>query len=413
MMRRLCMVSLTIFATLSGCSQFGHETQKVQAEKHWRSMRAGIKHQLASQQFESGNLEDAETSAREAIGLDASMSDYYLTLARIRIEQSKLVEATQALEMCTTLGGPLPEASYLKGMLAERIGNLAEAYESYNIAWQADCTKVEYLLACIESLIGLNRLAEADRLLADSRQGFEGNNALSAIAGELAVMLGDEDKAMAEYAEAFSRTPGDAELAEAYGLLLSDNGRHVEAVAVLSGLEDRPDRPLPRAVTRSLAGGYLAMGDAISAQKIIGQHTKRHPDDAAGWMVHAEVALKLRNLITARGAIETACRLVPESSGAQMLKGYTCWAQKQYRDAEQALSIAIKLSPTDTLIHCLLGQVYLESARPDQAREYFRRALQIDPTCEWAREAIAQDTGPVAPPLSDTPHPAAEDQDHG
>ncbi|MHC4067791.1 MAG: hypothetical protein ACYSUI_25255, partial [Planctomycetota bacterium] len=55
---------------LGGCQITAHKRQREEAQKHWSQVRASVKHQLATQQAEAGQIEAAISTVREALGLD-------------------------------------------------------------------------------------------------------------------------------------------------------------------------------------------------------------------------------------------------------------------------------------------------------------------------------------------------------
>ena len=55
---------------LGGCEMTSHQQTREQAHKHWSQVRASVKHQLASQQYNSGQVEAAISTVQEALGLD-------------------------------------------------------------------------------------------------------------------------------------------------------------------------------------------------------------------------------------------------------------------------------------------------------------------------------------------------------
>ena len=70
--------------------------------------------------------------------------------------------------------------------------------------------------------------------------------------------------------------------------------------------------------------------------------------------------------------------------------GLALYHLKQYREAEEALRLSIRLEPALEGPYYNLGLVLLAQGRPDEARQAFRRARDLAPQSRFGQAAIGQ-----------------------
>ena len=393
---------LSVGLLTSGCAM--HAQHREQAERHWNQVRTDVKHQLAVQQFERGQIETAIATIEEAIAVDGTSAEQFLLLAHCYQEQGKLTSARRALTRAQRCDPHAPEVEYAFGLLAERADQLEEALTHYRRARLLDGDVVDYLVAEAECLTAAGDPEAALELLSDHLGRFDSDGTLEALIAQICLLIGDRERALSHLRLAFERSgcgtvlgdePGGCDiLIEECGKLLSETGRHTGAVALLGPyVEARPDAP--SSVVAALCAGHLANHRVEQARHLLRRQVRRQPDDARCWMLLARLSVETGDLMTARRCANRLEQLVPDSAPVHLLRGFVCWKQEDLPAAEVSLRKTLSIDPGDVLTHCVMGQVLDGAGQHAAAQEHYRRALQIDPQSAWALQLL--DTAARAP----------------
>ncbi|TRD10993.1 tetratricopeptide repeat protein [Erythrobacter insulae] len=184
-----------------------------------------------------------------------------------------------------------------------------------------------------------------------------GNSDLRLFAGDLAIALGNADRAVTEY-EAVVRGPNanslaKAKLAEAY-LLGNYTGAADDALEAL-------EFDVPMAYTAAI-GIAMAKGDLPAASRQLDEGLAKFPDDPRLVTIAAERLL----------------------AGART------------KAALERLTPVLSVTPTVPQAHLLAGQIALSNRRLDDAKQHFDTVLKVNPAQQTAMlglAAIARDRG--------------------
>ncbi len=377
-------------AFVPACNQPSHAQARQSSQRRWNEARAGVKRQLARQQYERGLFEEAAATVSESINLDPTQVDAYVLLARAHLELSRPASAENAVQVALRLGLDSPDLHYTQGVILELRDRLEEAVECYNRARTLDPTKVDYLIAQVECLVEMDREKEAIELLERNFQRFDDDGAVAVLAGRIAALLGDAERAGRRYTQALETLREDPFVAEESGLLLVRAKRCDEAVALLRPLLDEPgsERPATGAVRRGLASCYLAVGDPILAQAALADYARSHPRDGAAQLLLAKAAVAADDLVTAARAVDMAEGCTPGHPEVAFVRAVIQWRRGDHPAAAATLEELLARHPYDVEAHCLLGEVLRSQLRVEESADAFYRAVQIDPFSVWAATGL-------------------------
>lgn len=383
---------LIVFVGLTGCSRMeSRVNQQELARREWESVRADMKLQIARQQFRAGAAEEAARTAMEAIALDPARVESYVLLVQAQIEGGDLALAEQTLEWAAQRGLVSAALVYTKGVIQEHRKLYEEAIESYRRARTLDPTDRDHLIAEAECLVALDRPQEALALIEPQLSRFEYDGSLRALAGHLALLIGELDKAARWYEEAAIILPDDRIIAENYGLLLVRMRRYPDALAVLRGMvETAPEKVAKGSVLRALARCDLELGDPAAAREILRDYLTQHEGDFAAHLLMAEAALAGGDLPTAYRHADRASRIEPRNPEVWLVQAAVDFRGGDHPSAEVRLTQVLASNDRDVEANCLLGEVLTASGRNDSARHHFEVALAQDPTCAWAAVSLAR-----------------------
>ena len=386
LLMRGCMLLL-----IAGCHAPAHEVKKAQSEQHWNEVRAGIKLQLAQDQYASGSFEAAAKTASEAIILDPTAEEGYVILVRSALEQSNMTAAERALVAANAAGIRSSDLCYAQGVIRERQERYEDALELYATARVINPRNVDALVAEAECLAATHRPEDAYKLVTQQISAFEHDAGLTVLAGHLAELIGDTKAAIRWYAQAMLATENDPLVAEAYGLLLVQDRRYGEAVGVLSPLIPDDDGPGDHAtVRRALATCYVELGNPRAVRNVLAPYLRIRPDDVAAQVLMAKAGLAANDIPTAIRSLDIAQREDPTNAEAWFVRAVAEWQRKDYDQAIQILERLIETRPGDVEAHCLLAESLLAAGKRQPALARFRHALRIDPGCAWAANRLRE-----------------------
>ncbi len=116
-----------------------------------------------------------------------------------------------------------------------------------------------------------------------------------------------------------------------------------------------------------------------------------------------ELTEKAKLLIAERRYQEAvrACRRAllsqPDEFDVRLLLGEALLALERYDEVRVEMMALARKNPKRAEIHRVLGEAYLRDGRPNQATEALRRALELDPNDEIARELLGEADDENAP----------------
>ncbi len=400
-MRRSSQLLVASAATfiLTGCHSPSHPEAKQQAEQRWNEVRAGVKFQLARQQFDGGLFEDVVRTVSESIALDSTRPEAYVLLAQANLELSKPASAERAIEAARRSGLDSADLHYMYGVILEQRNDHKAAVAEYAQARMTDPGNVDYFVAQAECLVVLDRPEDALALLDENMYRFDANGTVAVLAGRVAALLGDWDGAAKRLGQAAVILSDSPIVAEELGLLFVNAGRCEEALALLRPLIEAAGESESAAVRRGVATCALTLGDPKSAKAVLIDYARLHPEDGPAQLLFAKAALETNDLLTAARAADLAEQIAPNRGDTALIRAAIQWRRTEYAAAADTLYTLLENEPTNVEAYCLLAEVLQAQGQDDSARDCLERALRINPSCMWARHALVS--------LGDSDNPVA------
>ena len=136
----------------------------------------------------------------------------------------------------------------------------------------------------------------------------------------------------------------------------------------------------PAEVAALLDQGQLPIGDLpVWQQSLLLKALQRSPDLRFATMRAFADALRAKQvpLIIDRQALD---------AGDLMRRAEGCLSKKKWSEAERVLQHGHELFPESVSLLTLTGQFYLSRHKPEQARPYFERALELNPRLDVQKE---------------------------
>ena len=269
----------------------------------------------------------------------------YAGAARAYLGLNRLLEADKAINEAVAKDGTNARYLFLQGKVADAIGKAEEAYRKYEAALKAKPDLVEALAA--EGLVWASRNDKAkaqEKLEAALKVPSEGLTPVEEEAlGELALALGDKERAQAAFARA---------------------------------LQKDPDDPIAHfGMGRALA----AKGEKAAARKEMEIALAQLDSDAS---LAYEYGTLLRSMGESEAALESfrkAVKLDPKEPRYRARLGGVLVERGQMAEAEQELRQAVLLNDRQTEALYYLARAVAGQKNMSEAVDLMKKAVEIEP----------------------------------
>jgi tetratricopeptide (TPR) repeat protein len=391
-----CLVALTtasLFAGLAGgCASDNKKTQKEQAVAQWRGARAGVMHNLARDQFTSGNFDKARSTCDEALSIDPESVPLHVLSARIALEQNRLDSADKSLAEARRRNPKYAEALYLSGIVAQRWQKPEESLDYYTRASDAEPTELAYLMARAETLVQLNRRPEALSALKDKVIYYEHSATIRDAVGQLLMQDGRYAEAIDAFRQASILAGDDWSIKERLAIAQMLHGDAADAAELLARIVQQPAFKNRCDLHVALGEMQLRLGRRVDARLSFQTATEADTASISAWIGLTKAALSLNDFARAELAAHKALSLAPDQSETHLTLGYVRFRQQRHDEALVAFRRAAVLNPTDATSLCMIGIVMTKQGRTGDAMVYFAKALKADANDELAKQMMLSAT---------------------
>lgn len=397
-----CLLLCVAMVATAGCRS--GPDKKAEARAQWNTARARVLLGLADDQFEQGNLSESRKTCSEALRLTDRLPDLYVLKAKLDIEEGDLMQARDALDAALTLqpGNPLPH--YLKGIIAERWREPAEALVHYQTAADAEPGELAYLLATAEMLVELDRTDEAGEMLEARLIYFESNAPIRDMLAQIRLEQERYDEAADLFRRAAILAPTEGIYRQREALAVLQAGRAVHAAGLLERLLEDQANADQVSLHLALGEAQLQAGKSSAARATFQKATRLDDDNLMAWMGLAKATVETGEAARAELAMSRVAGLDPtprQAADVSLLRGYLRLKQDKVSDAARAFAEAGRLDPSDPMALVMYGICLERQGRPQEAADCWGRALELDPSDPLAREMlnrhIAAETDPIVP----------------
>ncbi len=389
-----CLCLPAAIFSLAGChaNRSGHAENVKAAESRWNLIRTEQRLTIARQQFETGDLEQAEKTLLEAIAADGEEARLWVLAGRVALERGQLEKCSQRLTKAIEFDPNLGEAYYFRGIVFERWKQFERAHEDYSKAYELHADNVGFLLAVSEMLLALDRSDEALALLESKTTYFDQNAGIRVALGQMFQMRGDFKKAAEYFRQASLLRPDDLQILEELAMARIGDKQYDLALADLQALarDAKPERKVE--LLHLLASTYMNAGRFDDARTTYLQLTRLDRNDVECWIKLSEISMQADELGPALSAANRVISLASHQPDGYMLAGLV-WQKR--KDTDKALAHfdrAAQLAPSDADALILRGITLEQAGRLDAARSAYQEALKRQPNDERARRLLEQVT---------------------
>lgn len=398
------MVGVGLAASMTGCAgkdKGAHAQAVAHHKERYNEIRSGLILNMAQQQFDGGDLDQAEASLRDALSMDPSNPKLHTLSGRIELERGKLERAYRLFELSIQLdldGQPkpkddkpvkarYPEPFYYQGVVLQRWQQFDKAEEAYRQAYELQPDNASFLMAQAEMLVEMNKTDDAVVLLQDKLTYFDQNAAMRAAIGHLYRMKGEPAKAVPYFEQAALLAPDNPKLHEELALTHLAAGQYERAATGLERLlKERKDRA---DLQRALATAYSRSGRDDKARELYLTIARGPHGNAADWVKIGELALQKNDLGGALNAANRAIATAPQQHEGYLLAGMSLQKRGALDESLRMFDRAAELSPSNAAPLILRGISLERAGRKTAAAEAYREALRRQPEDTRAQKLLS------------------------
>jgi len=373
---------------LLGCQPTLTE-EKADAKNRWLELRSSMMLDMAKQQFNAGDLTQAEKTVKDGLTIDSSNARLHVLAGRISMERGKLERAYHLFNAAITEQPDLAEAYYYQGLVMQRWQRYEGSLENYQLAYDNEPDDPAYLLAVSEILIELDRVDEAVALLESKRQYFDQNAGVRAAIGHMYYMQGKPERAAENFREASLLEPESIKFQEQYAFSLAAAGNHEQAAKVLKGILEKPEHKDRADLKRALAAAYQHTGNAKEAYIVLTDVARGADSDISDWIKLGELSYQQNELGGALQAASKVINLAPSRHEGYLLAGMVWQKRGNLNNALDMFDRAAAAAPASTEPLILRGLSLQKAGRFAAAAEAYQQALKRQPNDARASKLLA------------------------
>ncbi len=376
------LVAVAAVLLLAGCggpTQQGRQA-RIDAETRWNGAKSGVEWSMANQAYEVGDLDTAHKHVMKSLSLTDQVPAQYILLAKIMLEKGSLETAENSLRTALAIDPTQAEAYYVLGLVYERMSLSEQAFDAYSKAFELDGNDVLALIASVETLINMDKLDRAQRLAEGELSHHQYNSALRQVLGQIEMIRGDVDAAVALFEEAALLAPDESMVEEDLIGAMFAAGRFAECEFRLQQMLDDPDHADRRDLRHMWAECLRCVDREYEAREILMELVEEDRTDRRAWIALGHVAHRLHDERRVRQAGDRLIGLSPQEPEGYALRALWEWEHGTPDKALRMIEKAASLAEDDPEPDFLAGMWLLDLGRRTEALAHFVRAKEIDPT---------------------------------
>jgi len=393
----MLLTAATCIAAFSGCQSSKHDQAVNAANARYYQMRSELMLNMAQQRFDTGDLDQAEASIKEAMGVDPTNPNLFVLAGRIELERGKLEKAFRLFDTALELDEQRADAKYYQGLVLQRWQRFEEALAKYEQAFAAQADNVSYLLAVSEMDVATSGPDAGLARLKDKANYFDQSAALRLAIAHLHLMKREYPEAARWFEKASVLKPDDPKLREELAKAQIAAGDHEPAIRNLRSLLDSDEHKDRTDLRRALAGAYIATGKKQQAREVYHELSRTDAMTADDWIRLGELCWALDDDGGALVAASKAIRMDRDRHDGYFMAGMVWQKRGRIDDALRMFDRAAELDPTDPTALLMRGLTLQKTGRPEAAAEAYRQALERAPGHERARRLLSSVQSSAAP----------------
>ena len=304
--------------------------------------------------------------------------EFHLAAANIALRKNDKAAAEAELQQAVALDPKSALAHAALGQYYAASKNLEQADKELKTAADLAPRRSKLRVLYAEFLFASGKADQAKALLAQMAKDTPDYLPVFRLSAKIALSEKNYKEAHASLQNIFTRDPQDLEagLMEADALIAQ--GKSKEAVEALEKLDAAYQGSVPGIKLR-LAKVALASKDRAKAAKLLDQAIAQNPQYTEAILARAELNIRTDHAAQAIGALEELLKTQPTLAAAQELLAEAYRAVGRLDDATKIFHGQITATSKTAEPYFNLGLTKLQENKPDEARQYFEKAAELEP----------------------------------
>ena len=363
--------------------------------------------QLGFQALQDSRFDRAEHHLRAAMKTAGPQADLSDRLARLYARNGRFNRCADELERATDVAGDQADLRRKLAQAQWRAGRRSQAYMTLLDAMRQLGPLAEFHLQLGLFYSAEGRFAEARASFARAAEADSSSQEAHHYLGLAAASMGDMPAALKSLQRALELRPDDLMLA--YQLVLSAKAAHREGVQYVLRLPDSPASPGGSQMQQfahylvhepEFIEAVLANDDKPANEEdqkllsmlldVLGVALRGHANYADLYCHCSRILQRLGRLEEAVQHAQQALEINPQYTRALVQLGKLQASLGRRAEAVDCLERAIAAGGDWPDLHCLAGELLIESDQPQAARRHLGRALEINAHYKRAADALAK-----------------------
>ena len=326
-----------------------------------------------------GDVAHAEDVLAEAVGRNPSNLPLLSAMAQIRLTRKNWSGALAVADSIAKLGNDRGVADQIRASVFANQNKIDESIAALEKAHAAAPDAYQPVVGLVSDYVKVGKPDKAERLLQELLNKYPDNTELLILMGQTKQAQNKFDDAQKQYRAAIAKQPKDLNAYSALSdLFVRQKDYGAAAEIIQAGLRQQPENLNLRLVA---AGLQIQKGNDAEAMTQYEAILKDQPNLLLAINNLASLLLDHRS---DKESLDRAFALSEKLKGSVVpqFEDTLGWAQYKKGDIKGAVAIlepiAVKL-PDLAAVHYHLGMSYAADGKPDQAREQFQKALNLEP----------------------------------
>ncbi len=389
---RRSALALAVASTVMmvGCQapKGGHQKAVSNANARWHTLRSTSMLRLAQQQFDAGDLTQAEKTLVEAMSVDISNPALHVLSGRIAIEQGQLERAYERFRTALDIDDKQIGAHYYQGVVFQRWQQFDKALVAYGKAYEIQSDNVSFLLAMSEMHVAMGNRDTAVKLLESKVVYFDQNASIRSALGQLYYLDRNFTQAVHYLKQASYLAPDNLQLLENLASAQRAAGQSAEAVRNLERLVNDPENRDRVGLKRMLAAAYERADRLQEARQIYIDLNRQDPRDADAWFKLASLSLVNNDTAAALAAAERVMALDGSRAEGYIIAAMVWQKRGRFDQAIRLFERAASLAPQSAEPMILRGIAQEHAGQRNAAASSYSEALRRSPSDERAKNLL-------------------------
>jgi tetratricopeptide (TPR) repeat protein len=357
------------------------------------------------------NTAAALADMQQAIKLDSSRSESYLTLAMIQAHGQQWDDAEGNFKRAVELAPKSTNALISLGNFYQTRGRFPEAEQMFRRAIDSATDDPTPRLSLASLYIAENKPGQAEDFLRQSKKDFPNNSVGYRMLGDFYYTSGQIDKATTEYAVLYQEHPKDSVVKRNYIQLLILKDRVDEARKlndeILKAKPDDEDAQIYKAEIEIRSGkpndavntlqavvksdpdnavahyqlglAYEQIGNSTRAEAEWRDSVRLGPDNVEAHRALAGIAIHRSDPAALAQEANQIIAIQPSAPDGYLLRGVAEIDRKQYAAADQYLHQSLEKQANNPAAYVQLGNLRMAQNQFAEAQKFYQQGFDQDP----------------------------------